>query len=201
MKFFGLHDNILFSRGACAMKKYLPVLIFVLVFTAVLAGQAAYQIFSAPAQAKDDNYPLYEKIFMAGKFQTLDGKNIEVSKLKTKVVIYNFWASWCNPCMEEIPSMIEMKKKFSDDKVLVYAFNTDVENQIQNITKAIKKLNFKNEFHIVADKNTQIADAFKLSAIPVTIIFKQGKVVYFSNGPMDFNSEEMIGNFKKWTAD
>lgn len=183
------------------MKKYLPVLIFVLAFTAVLAGQAVFQIFSEPAQAKDNNYTLYEKIFITGKFQTIDGKNIEISKLKSKVVVYNFWASWCNPCMEEIPSMLEMKKKFPDDKVMVFAFNTDIENQMQNIAKSLKKLNIKNEFHVVADKNTQIADSFKFTAIPVTIIFKQGKVVYFSNGPMDFNSEEMIGNFKKWSSD
>ena len=55
----------------------------------------------------------------------------------------------------------------------------------------------KNEFNVIADKNTKIADGFKFSAIPVTIIFNRGKVVHFSNGPMDFNSAEMVEKIKK----
>jgi len=151
------------------MKKFLPVIIFVMAFTAVIAGQVAFNLLSVPAQAKDNNYALYEKVYLAGKFQSIDGKTFEVSKIKSPVVIYNFWASWCNPCLEEIPSMQAMKKKFTDDQVMVFAFNTDVENQMPN------------------------------TAIPVTIIYAHGKVVHFSNGPMDFNSEEMIANFKKWS--
>ena len=181
------------------MKKFLPVIIFVMAFTAVIAGQVAFNLLSVPAQAKDNNYALYEKVYLAGKFQSIDGKTFEVSKIKSPVVIYNFWASWCNPCLEEIPSMQAMKKKFTDDQVMVFAFNTDVENQMPNIARALKKLNFKNEFRVIADKNTQIADSFKFTAIPVTIIYAHGKVVHFSNGPMDFNSEEMIANFKKWS--
>lgn len=182
------------------MKKFLPVIIFVLAFTAALSGQAIFNLFSDNAQAKDNNFALYEKLFLKGQFQTVDGRKIEVSKVKSPVIIYNFWASWCNPCLEEIPSMLEMKKKFTDDQVTVFAFNTDEENQLQNIARSVKKLNIKNEFQVVADKNTKIAESFKFSSIPVTIIFSHGKVVHFSNGPMDFNSEEMIGKLKKWSA-
>jgi thiol-disulfide isomerase/thioredoxin len=185
------------------MKKFLPVVIFVLAFTAAVAGQALFHVFSenaSAANAKDETYLSYEKNFLGGKFKTIDGKSIEISKIKSPVVIYNFWASWCNPCMEEIPSMLAMKKKFTDDQIMVLAFNTDEADQLQNIARSVKKLNIKNEFQIIADKNTVVADSFKFSAIPVTIIFSHGKVVHFSNGPMDFNSEEMIGKLKKWTA-
>ncbi len=182
------------------MKKFLPVIVFILAFTAVISGQVIFHLFSDNAQAKDNSSALYEKIFLKGNYQAIDGKKIEISKVKAPVVIYNFWASWCNPCMEEIPSMIEMKKKFSDDQVMILAFNTDEVDQLKNIAKTVKKLNLKDEFHIIADKNTQVADSFKFSAIPVTIIFSHGKVVHFSNGPMDFNSEEMIGKLKKWSS-
>jgi thiol-disulfide isomerase/thioredoxin len=184
------------------MKKFFPIILFVLVFSAVLVGQFLFQAGSDTANAanpKESSYALYEKIFLNGKYTTTAGKQIEVSKLKSPVVVYNFWASWCNPCMEEIPSMIAMKKKFNDDKVMVLAFNTDEADQLQNISKSMRKLNIKDEFQIIADKNTVVADSFKFSAIPVTIIFSHGKVVHFSNGPMDFNSEEMVMNFKKWT--
>ena len=185
--------------GVYTMKKFLPLIIFVLVFTAFLAGQVGWQTLTAGTPNKSDTqYAMYENIFLHGKYLTTQGKKIENSKIKAPIVIYNFWASWCNPCLEEMPSLLSMKKKFKDEEVEVLAFNTDEENQLINIKKALKKLNIKNEFNIIADKNTQIADSFKFSAIPVTIIFNRGKVVHFSNGPMDFNSAEMIGKIKIW---
>ena len=94
-----------------------------------------------------------------------------------------------------------MKKKFKDEEVQVLSFNTDETDQLQNINKTFKKFNLKKEFSVIADKNTKIADSFKFTAIPVTIIFNRGKVVQFSNGPMDFDSSEMNEKIKKWIKD
>lgn len=179
------------------MKKYLPLIIFVLAFSAAIVGQIGYQTLVAATKSENE-YAIYEKHFLAGKFETVDGKKIENSKIKAPVVIYNFWASWCNPCLEEMPSMIAMKKKFKDEEVQVLAFNTDEDDQLKNIQKVVRKMNIKNELNIIPDKGTKIADGLKLSAIPVTIIFNRGKVVHFSNGPMDFNSVETIEKIKKW---
>ena len=63
----------------------------------------------------------------------------------------------------------------------------------------MKKVNMMDEFTIVPDKNAELVNQFKISAIPVTIIFHRGKVVHFSNGPMDFNSEEILEKMKHWT--
>lgn len=181
------------------MKKFLPLILFILVFTAVISGQVAWQTLVAAGTSKTDNqYGHYEDLFLKGKFETIEGKKVEMTKLKAPVVIYNFWASWCNPCLEEMPSLMTMKKKFKEDEVQVMAFNTDEDDQLKNIHKVIKKLNLKNEFNIIADKETKIASSFKFSAIPVTIIFNRGKVVLFSNGPMDFDSPEMLVKMKNW---
>jgi thiol-disulfide isomerase/thioredoxin len=180
------------------MKKFLPLALFVLVLTAVIAGQIGWQTLVAGTTKTENQYSLYEGLFLNGKYETIEGKKIENTKVKAPIVIYNFWASWCNPCLEEMPSLIEMKKKFKDDEVQVMAFNTDEDDQLKNIHKTLKKLNIKNELNIIADKNTKIAESFKFSAIPVTIIFNRGRVVHFSNGPMDFNSAEMVEKMKKW---
>ena len=181
------------------MKKYLPLVLFILVFTAVVAAQVGWQTLNASATIKvNPQYTIYENLFLKGNFQTISGQKIENTKLRSPVVIYNFWASWCNPCLEEMPSLIAMKNKFKENEVQVLAFNTDEDDQLKNIAKTLKKLNIKNEISIIADKNTKIAESFKLSAIPVTIIFNRGKVVLFSNGPMDFDSVEMIEKMKKW---
>lgn len=181
------------------MKKFLPLIIFVLAFTSVVAIQVASQTLAAKTEGKGQyEYTHFENLFLKGDFETIDGKKIVNSKLKSPVVIYNFWASWCIPCLEEMPSLLSLKKKFKDEELQVLAINTDEENQLKNIGKALKKLNIKNEFNVIADKNTKIAEDFKFSAIPVTIIFNRGKVVLFSNGPMDFDSAEMVEKMKKW---
>jgi len=179
------------------MKKFLPLIIFVMAFTAAIVGQVGYQTLIAATKSENE-YAIYEKHFLDGKFETIEGKKIENTKIKAPVVIYNFWASWCNPCLEEMPSLIAMKNKFKDDEVQVLAFNTDEDDQLKNIQKIVRKLNIKHELNIIPDKGTKIADGLKLTAIPVTIIFNRGKVVHYSNGPMDFNSAETVEKIKKW---
>ena len=181
------------------MKKYLPVLVFVLAFSAFIVFQVGWDSLMAQTTTKNNQqFTNFETLFLNGNFQTIDGLKIENSKLKAPVIIYNFWASWCNPCLEEMPSLLALKNKFKDDELQILAFNTDEDNQIVNIRKVLKKLNIKNQFNIIPDINTKIAESFKFSAIPVTIIFNRGKVVHFSNGPMDFNSVEIQEKMKKW---
>ena len=155
------------------MKKFLPVAVFIMAFSAVIAVQVGWQGLFAETTKTNSQYTQYEELFLKGKFETIDHKKIENSKLKSPVVIYNFWASWCNPCLEEMPSLMAMKQKFKDDEVQVLAFNTDEDDQLKNIQKVLRKLNIKNEFNIIADVNTKIAESFKFSAIPVTVIFNE----------------------------
>ena len=65
----------------------------------------------------------------------------------------------------------------------------------------MKKMNMTDEFIIIPDKDSKLIDEFKISAIPVTIVYHRGKVVHLSNGPMDFNSEEFQEKMKKWVND
>jgi thiol-disulfide isomerase/thioredoxin len=183
------------------MKKFLPLALFILVFTGGLASQLIWQNIEAKDTAKkDSSFARYEELFLKGKYQTIEGKKIENSKLASPIVIVNFWATWCTPCMQEMPSLVELKKKFKNEELQVLAFNTDEEEQLKNIQKAKAKLKIKDELNIIADKNTKIAESFNFSAIPVTIIFNRGKVVLFNNGPMDFGSLELQEKIKKWIA-
>jgi thiol-disulfide isomerase/thioredoxin len=184
------------------MKKYLPLIIFITVFAVVLAGQIGFKKFSGESSAEAENpaYLAYENIFLHSKYKLLNGEELEISKIKAPVVIYNFWASWCIPCLEEMPSMIALKKKFSPEQMEIVAINTDEDDQRMNIEKTMKKINLTYEFLIVPDTASKIVEQFKITAIPVTIIFHRGKVVHFSNGPMDFNSEEIVEKMKRWVS-
>lgn len=183
------------------MKKFLPFIIFIVVFASVLGGQVLFKIFSndsADMTARPE-YLEYEKLFLHGSYKAVDGNLVEMSKLNSPVVIYNFWASWCIPCLEEMPSMIALKKKFPDDAMKIIAINTDEDEQLASIQKTVEKIKLKDEFIIVPDKKSAIVNQFKITAIPVTIIFHRGKVVHFSNGPMDFSAEEIVEKMKWWT--
>lgn len=184
------------------MKKFLPFIIFIVVFGVVLAGQIGFKMFSKNEEIikQSTEYLEYENLFLHGNYKTLAGTSVEMTKLNAPVVILNFWASWCIPCLEEMPSMIALKNKFKPDQVQIVAINTDEDDQKMNIEKTMKKINMKDEFIIVPDSNSKLVTDFKVSAIPVTIIFHRGKVVHFSNGPMDFNAEEMVDKMKEWVA-
>ncbi len=185
------------------MKKFLPFIIFVVVFGVVLAGQIGFKFFAGENTAtakQSQEYLEYENLFLHGSFKTLTGEELAMTKVTAPVVILNFWASWCIPCLEEMPSMISLKNKFKPDQVQIVAVNTDEDDQIANIHKTMKKINLKDEFIIVPDTNAKLVTDYKISAIPVTIIFHRGKVVHFSNGPMDFNAEEIVQKMKEWTA-
>ena len=57
-------------------------------------------------------------------FKDLDGKNVPLSSFKGKVVLLNFWATWCGPCKAEIPIFVELQDKYKDDLVIV-GFSVD----------------------------------------------------------------------------
>lgn len=145
-------------------------------------------IFPDFAQAKDEKaeYSLYEKNYRELEMETLARKKIKMEGLGSKIVILNFWASWCIPCLEEIPSMIKLAQKYKPQELMFVMVNTDEENQLKNIAKTQRKFQFSESFIFVPDNKFKIADKFKFSAIPVTVIYKEGKVIYFSNGPVDF---------------
>lgn len=180
------------------MKKFLPGLVlFGIVFTATLALQVGASALksSAPVKTKND---LFESIYKTLEVTTITEKKIILSNLKNPIVIVNFWASWCIPCMEEMPSLVQLKKRFSNEELIILSLNTDENEQQKNIIKTMRKFNITNEFEVVADANTKIADQFKFTAIPVTIIYHKGKVVEYVNGPIDFNAAELNDKLKQW---
>lgn len=183
------------------MKKFLPLVVFITVFSVVLAGQIGMKIFKDKSKKEEvtkNNYEEIESKYLKTSAKTLEGKKLEFVKIQTPVVVLNFWASWCIPCLEEIPSMIALKKSFPEEALSILAVNSDEEDQRKNIMKTLQKVKHTNEFIIIPDEASRLVTDFNVTAIPVTIIFNRGKVVHLSMGPMDFNSEEIKEKIRKW---
>jgi thiol-disulfide isomerase/thioredoxin len=181
------------------MKRFLPIFIFIATLTVYLVGHVMFENGQPNARNTEEDKKInahYESMFKKTKIKTTDGKEIELSKVKAPIVVLNFWASWCKPCLAEFPSINEMKKKFNDDQVLFVGVNTDSEDQLSNIKKTVKK--YELNFPIVADSDSKVVDDYKIEAIPVSIVFAEGKVIEVSNKQKDFDSGETVELFKKY---
>lgn len=115
-------------------------------------------------------------------FKTADGKTYDLSKLTGKVVIVNFWATWCGPCRKEIPDFIEFYKNYKDKGVEILGVSLDREGW-EKVTPFLKQTPIN--YPIVLG-NGEIAGKFsKFNAIPTTfIIDKSGNIVDEHTGVM-----------------
>ena len=112
---------------------------------------------------------------------TLDNKRIELSKLKGRVVVLNFWFTRCQPCIEEMPGFNKLVEYYANKNVTFISFTND---SSVTVKKFLKKHPF--EFQNVANNDEVRRNIFKLFSVwPYTIIIsKEGKIMY-----MRFSSE------------
>jgi len=181
------------------MKKFLPIIIFITLFAGFLTFQILFDSFNSvatPVSTDNKMQSHYEQKIKGLTLSDINKKNYTLDKLSAPVLIVNFWASWCQPCLRELPSMVALQKKFNSSQLLIFGINSDEEEQLKNINKTIKR--FDINFPIIADKESRILDLFLVNKIPVTIVFNRGKVVQVSDGPMDFESIEFQEKLAGW---
>lgn len=121
---------------------------------------------------------------------TLDGKTLSLSQFRGKVVMLNFWASWCPPCRAEMPSVekLYLRMKKTGDFVLL-AVNVE-----SNARQAIKDFAGKNSlnFPILLDQEQGAAKLYQVSGIPQTyIIDPRGVIVRKVEGGRDWNTPQI----------
>lgn len=104
-----------------------------------------------------------------------DGKKMDSKELKGKVVLINFWATWCPPCREEIPSLIKLQDEFGPKGLAVVGLSVD-QGGVANVQKFIKKAGINYPI-LMADSatNRSFGGVF---GIPASFIFdKEGNLV------------------------
>ena len=137
------------------------------------------------------NPKLYKDVI----FMDINQKNVELDDFKGKLLILNFWATWCAPCKEEMPSLDNLQSNTELDKLKIFPINIGREDLSKSET-FFKELNIQN-LDIYFDAPITLAKKFSLRGVPTTIIFnKEGKEFARIIGSIDFNDEEFINWLK-----
>lgn len=127
----------------------------------------------------------------------LDEKSINMGDLgKDKIVILNFWASWCEPCAEEFPSMVKLLREFKQDLVILAVSNDSAKGDIETFSKAFS-LYGVDGMHLLWDKDLKAARAFQVGKLPESYIFgRDGKLLRKIVGTRDWANEDARTYFK-----
>ena len=116
-------------------------------------------------------------------------RRVALSELKGKVVVLNFWATWCPPCVEEMPSLVRMQQSLRGNGIVVYAVSVDVDEAIYK--KFLNDYNAK-ELLTVRDPEQVGAKLYGTTGYPETfIIDRNGVVLRKLVGPVNWTSPEM----------
>jgi thiol-disulfide isomerase/thioredoxin len=138
-------------------------------------------------------------------FPDLNGENFSLEKVKGKVVLINFWASWCGPCILELPNLEKLQQRLRGRDFSVIAVGID--DQKENL--ASFKAQYGLTFPILVDEDGASKQAYHLGGVPETLMLdKQGRVVLFIdpedqqptakvNGPREWDSDSIVKQIEK----
>jgi len=130
----------------------------------------------------------------------MDGKKVDLEKLRGKPVLVNFWATWCPPCRKEMPSLQRLWKKLGASGLQVVAVN--VGEDADTVFAFMGILENAPTFPIVFDKDSEVMRKWPIRGLPTTfLVDKDGKVIYRAIGGRDFDSPEIVEIIKKLLAE
>ena len=168
---------------------------FILIFIYLISSSSSYAI----QQLNLDNLVIHKdpKKLEKINFQNINNETINLSKFKNSLVIINFWATWCAPCIEEMPSLNELQVNptFNNLQILPINVGRDSVKKTENFYKKLKLKNLKIYF----DQDIQLANKFFLRGLPTTVfVNKKGEEFARIIGFVNFNDEKIIKWLKKY---
>ena len=121
---------------------------------------------------------------------TLDGGRASLADHRDKLVVLNFWATWCQPCTVEMPSLEALWRRYRDRGLMVVGVSVD-----RGAPKALLEpyvRNLKLTFPILLDPDSKTSDRWRITALPATFLVRPGgEVSGVAMGAREWNSAEM----------
>ena len=160
---------------------------FLIIFILFISNTLASEISNIENIVVNKELKTYDNI----TFLDSNKKIIKLSDYKGNLVLLNFWATWCAPCKEEMPSLDALKDNPNLNNSKIFPINIGNDN-LEKSKFFFKDLNIKN-LEIYFDNPNTLAKDFTLRGLPTTILFnKKGEEFARILGTIDFNGEKFI---------
>ena len=164
---------------------------FIIIFIFFFSNVAADEIPNLKNIVINEKLKKYEEL----TFLDPDNNKINLKNYKGKLILLNFWATWCAPCKEEMPSLNNLQNKRVLDNLKIFPINIGQDN-LEKSLNFFENLNIKN-LKIYFDPPKTLAKKLQLRGIPTTILInKDGFEFARVIGSIDFENE----NFIKWLS-
>ncbi len=134
-----------------------------------------------------DGTPEAENFTLEDRF----GTKFQLSEFRGQVVVVNFWATWCSPCLAELPTMQAVWAVLSDSPFEILAINVGEEQSV--INRFLDDFDQLFRFPVLVDQKMEVVRQWQVRGVPTSYIVDQaGRLVYFAEGGLDFASEEVL---------
>ena len=136
---------------------------------------------------------VYDNVIFLDK----NDKKINIKEFNGNLLLLNFWATWCEPCKEEMPSLDRLQVNQNLSNLKIFAINISQESK-KKVESFFEDLNIKN-FEPYFDAPTTLAKTFSLRGVPTSILIdKDGKEFARIMGSIDFNDQIFINWLKTY---
>ena len=168
---------------------------FILVFIYLISSSPSYatQELDLKNLVVHKNPKKLEKI----NFKNINNETINLNRFENSLIIINFWATWCAPCIEEMPSLNRLKKNSVFNNLQIIPINIG-RDSVAKSKDFYKKLKINN-LEIYFDEDVKLANKFLLRGLPTTVfINKKGEEFARVMGFINFDDKNIIKWLKKY---
>jgi thiol-disulfide isomerase/thioredoxin len=127
--------------------------------------------------------------------KSIDGSEVSLASLKGKIVIVDFWATWCGPCIASFPGMKKAVEKYKADADVKFVFIDTWENgEKDKVKKSVADFIEKNAypFHVLMDYDNKIVEQFKVEGIPTKFVIDANSNVRFKSVGFGGNADALV---------
>ncbi|MDA0661207.1 MAG: TlpA disulfide reductase family protein [Proteobacteria bacterium] len=175
------------------MKKISFITAIILGFAVAVSGSARKGIAAPPQDGWMAQFTRNDPLLPAPEVEFLNatGETVSLASFRGKVLLVNFWATWCAPCIREMPSLDRLKAVIKESDFEILAISEDRKGAEVAIP-FLKKLGIEN-FTTYVDTRMQLARGFRLIGMPTTyLIDREGRIVGSLAGTAEWDSPEAV---------
>jgi len=130
--------------------------------------------------------PIPREGFLAPDFtlDTLQGEKVTLSHLRGKIVVVNFWATWCLPCRKETPALEKAYDQYKDSGMVILGVNLADQDSVSEVESFVQE--FKLTYPILLDQDGSISNLYQIEGLPMTFFINREGIIrtLVVGGPM-----------------